>query len=229
MNQLNRNRLIGGSVLLFAGLLFAPMILTPPETALTNPTLAVRIDSDNPLAKPSQGVVLSTAGKEDNTPAPVPTVAPQPSVQLESIAKAPKVATIPANNLSADAKNRPVVLESTAAIGNNKPSKVTTSNKPSKAATSNKPSKAATSNSKPSKTVATSTASWVRVGSFASKANAKKLANKLKKQYAVNIETIKVDGKDYRRVLIGPFATETKLQAAIKAMRNAGYQPSVQR
>ncbi len=220
MNQLNRNRLIGGSVLLFAGLLFAPMILTPPETTLTNPTLAVRIDSDNPLAKPSQAVALSTAGKQDNTPAPAPTVAPQPSVQLESIGKTPKTATTQANNLAANAKNRPVVLESTAAISNNKPSK---------AATSNKPSKAATSNSKPSKTVATPTGSWVRVGSFASKANAKKLANKLKKQYAVNIETIKVDGKNYRRVLIGPFATKAKLQAAIKAMRSAGYQPSVQR
>ncbi len=211
MNQLNRNRLIGGSVLLFAGLLFAPMILTPPETTLTNPTLAVRIDSDNPQAKPSQGVVLSTASKENSAPVTVPSVASQPSVQLESIAKPPKAATTQANNLPADAKNHPVVLES-------------------KAATStSKPRKAATGNNKPSKTVATSTGSWVRVGSFASKANAKKLANKLKKQYAVSIETIKVDGKDYRRVLIGPFAAEAKLQAAIKAMRSAGYQPSVQR
>ncbi len=44
MEQLNKNRLIGGSVLLFAALLFAPSILIPKDN---NSTLTVQIESNN--------------------------------------------------------------------------------------------------------------------------------------------------------------------------------------
>lgn len=199
MNQLNKNRLIGGGVLLFAGLLFAPTLLTPEPHTLTNPTLAVQIDSNNPQAKPSQNVAAQS-------PAQTPTAPAQPTLQLESIdapvAAAPKNST--ANSATAAAKPMPVVLESAADLSKSQP----------------------TATAKPS----AAPGSWLRVGSFSSKANAKQLSDQLKqKGYAVKVEVIKVDGKNYRRVLVGPFRAEKQLQSALKRIRAEGYKPSIQR
>lgn len=84
MNKLNKNRIIGGTVIAFAALLFAPAILTPEQQNLANPTLAVQIDSNNPQAKPSQIAVLpkETDAVATNTPVTVPA---QPTIQLESL------------------------------------------------------------------------------------------------------------------------------------------------
>lgn len=51
MNTLNRNRLIGGGVLLLAALLFLPSILHPEHNELDNPDLAVHLNNDAKLAK----------------------------------------------------------------------------------------------------------------------------------------------------------------------------------
>lgn len=211
MNQLNKNRLIGGGVLLFAGLLFTPTILTPEPHNLSNPTLTVRIDSDNLQAKPSQIAVV----QQPNTS---PSVAKQPSVQLESIdtptvakqAATPnqKPSQKPSQTRSTKAKPVPVVLESAMDLG--------------KASASVAPVTTKTNN--------VASTSWLRVGSFSSKANANHLAEQLKKKrHAVKIEIITVDGKNYRRVLVGPFTSEQKLQSAQKAIRTDGYKPSIQR
>lgn len=186
MNQLNKNRLIGGSVLLFTGLLFAPTILTPEPSTLTNPTLSVHIDSDNPQTMPSQTVISQQPKK---TPAQTETTAvmAQPPVQLESI-----------GTLTA-AKPVPVVLESTATL------------------------QTKSTEAKPV------VGSWIRVGSFSSKPNAIQLAKQLKKDYSVKIEVTSVDGKNYQRVLIGPFTAKKQLQAIMKKMRAAGHSPSIQR
>lgn len=205
MNQLNKNRLIGGAVLLFAGLLFAPMILTPAPHPLVNPTLAVHIDSDNPQAKPSQSATTVKPAKATAKP----TVPTQPSVKLESIddtvvdnrQAVPSKQPTPANTA---AKPLLVVLESAIALDNSKLSATAANN----------------SN--------TSKGSWVRVASFSSKANADKLVTQLKqKKYSVKTQVTTVDGKSYRRVLVGPFSAEN-LQSAMKKIRAEGYKPSIQ-
>lgn len=51
MDNLNRNRLIGGGVILLAAALFLPGILQPQAKQLDNPDLAIHLNKDTTLAK----------------------------------------------------------------------------------------------------------------------------------------------------------------------------------
>lgn len=224
MNQLNKNRLIGGGVLAFAALLFAPSILTPEKHDLTNPTLVVNID-DNATDRPSQA---SIASENATTNSVTPSVSAQPAVKLESLNAETRVASsanasanatssasanskpsAPTSNSTNNVKPVPVALGSTAG---NTVSPVSSA-KPSATATHNTPTKS----------------SWLRVGSFSSQKNADNLLKKLKAKYPVKVETITVDGKTYHRVLVGPYNSENTLQTAKKSLNASGYQPGIQR
>lgn len=61
MNTLNRNRLIGGGVLLLAALLFLPGILHPEHNELDNPDLAVHLNNDAKLAKKKANAEANSA------------------------------------------------------------------------------------------------------------------------------------------------------------------------
>lgn len=77
MNQLNKNRFIGGSVLLFAALLFAPSILTPEKASMKNPTFTVDIRADDNTSLPSPQTVVETQTNAPDSSLPV--------IQLESV------------------------------------------------------------------------------------------------------------------------------------------------
>lgn len=110
MNQLTRNRLIGGSVLLLASMLFVPAILTPEDKALTNPDLAIAIQSNSPKATPKNteippapALALESIGSPD-----------KPSAQLAKAEKKPA-------KTSQQPKPMTISLESTSDIEPKKP------------------------------------------------------------------------------------------------------------
>ncbi len=51
MNKLNKNRIIGGSVIILAALIFVPAILTPKQSSVANPTLTVSTKPDNAVSR----------------------------------------------------------------------------------------------------------------------------------------------------------------------------------
>ncbi len=223
MNQLNKNRLIGGSVLVFAALLFTPAILTPKPSGLENPTLAVRINSDNE-SKPLQVSVLPKI-PEPNQEAEeqIPSVqqsAPKPSIQLESVIAQEDNKTTPPPTAKTEVAITPPSLKPQTPPSRPKVTKVT----PSKV-TPSRPKQGVTLKSTGKKT------SWLRVGSFSSKKNASKLLKQLRKKYGypVKVEVSTVDGKTYHRVLVGPYNKEDKLQSARSALIKDGHNPSIQR
>lgn len=209
MEQLNKNRLIGGVVLLLAGLLFVPAILTPNSEPLSNP----QFGSDT--ASPQ--VVIQQPEKTTT----IPEVAP---LTLESIDQSKTTgknlvaATVPkttnpvtkAQDLLPEksTQSQPMVaikLESLAQSDASKPRRTGSNSK-----------------SIPE--------SWVRVGSFSNLDNADKLAEQLKRrQYSVKIENTTISGKSYRRVLIGPFRSEKDLSNVLEQIRSEGFSPSIQR
>ncbi len=210
MNQLTRNRLIGGGVLLFTGLLFVPVIVNPDNTQLNNP--------DVTFVTPATSI-----SETENTP-PLPKV-----VTLESTPVAPNEKTDTAKQPT---KLVPISLESL----DNSNDVATTKTEIKTNIEKNSPSvvKKATAKITPKLNDKKPTAmkvSWIRVGSFSDNANAEKLATLLKRQhYAVKIEKTTVSGTVYRRVLVGPFTDEKKMQTALKHINASGkYTPSIQR
>lgn len=83
MNQINKNRLIGGSVIAFATLLFAPAILSPQEHDLSNPEISVSFD--NGLTDRQVAISQQTAPNNPATTANIP-IPPPPALKLESSA-----------------------------------------------------------------------------------------------------------------------------------------------
>lgn len=203
MNQLNKNRLIGGGVIAFAALLFAPAILTPETNQLSNPDLAVSI---NPSSTTSQESVARLEQKnnqnQQNLSPSVPFPAP-PTLALESTtnvaaANTPKPVKNPVKSQpKATAKTVPVALK--------------------------------TKPVKPKKANSQARSSWLRVGSFASVKNANSLLKKLQSRYPAKVEKITINGKTYHRVLVGPYNDEGALQQAKKIFSSNGYKPSIQR
>lgn len=227
MQKLNKNRLIGGIVLVFAGLLFVPAILTPPQHTLVNPTFSM-----NREVTPSPSAMADSSLAHQASTATIPHV---PELQLASVDDQASVSQIP--QLTADHQQRqPASVIDT----NNQPQT------PAKDETRLIPislesvdtSSTSTSKAKPSQ-VHPPTASvaspsvqsqWVRVGSFTDMGNAKKVAGQMKrKQYAVKIKPVKVSGVVYQRVLVGPFDNETTLRQAMQQIQSSGYQPAIQR
>lgn len=207
MNQLIRNRLIGGGVLLFAGMLFAPAILSPKSQPIKNPALAIDIQTNHSdhqrLPQPPEANTANVATAMANqTP---------PKVTLESIDTDESIAVTETtsrprqSSTNNTAKLTPISLESIAPEENTKV----------------KP--------QPSQSQPIKYTSWLRVGSFASAANANSLANRLKKnRFSVKIESTVVSGKTFRRVMVGPFTDEKKMRAAMKKIKDSGYDPSIQ-
>ncbi len=77
---------------------------------------------------------------------------------------------------------------------------------------------------------ATKSGSWVRVAGFSNVENANELVAKLKhKKYPVSIENIKVKGKPYHRVLLGPYASEKEMRKVLDQIQKEGFSPDVQR
>ncbi len=215
MNQLTRNRLIGGGVLLFTGLLFVPVIVNPDNTRLNNPDVTFATPANKPT---------SSISETENTP-PLPKV-----VTLESTpVVAPKEKTGTAKQAT---KLVPISLESL----DNSNDVATTKTEIKTNIEKNSPSavKKATAKITPklnNKKPTAMNVSWIRVGSFSDNANAEKLATLLKRQhYAVKIEKTTVNGTVYRRVLVGPFTDEKKMQTVLKHINASGeYTPSIQR
>lgn len=205
MNQLNKNRLIGGGVLIFAALLFAPAILNPKPNNLSNPTLAVNISSTDTAEKPSLASQSNNVGVVTTMTDSV--VQAQPPIKLESVVSA---------------ANAPV------------PNAVTTKTQTPKQETDRKITQQVpiALSKTPSVTARKNTVkrnSWLRVGSFSSKANANNLLKQLEKKYPVKVETISIDGKTYHRVLVGPYSDETQLKKTKTALSKSGYKPGIQR
>ncbi len=204
MNQINKNRLIGGGVLVFAALLFAPAILTPQPRDLENPTLAVRIESDNG----SKSLQVSASPKTQEPQQE--TNSQTPNIQLESVATQ---------------KNNRVNNTVTSPRPNKIPVVVATSNQLTVSAVPGRSKQGVTIKSTGKK------ASWLRVGSFSSKKNANNLFKQLRKQYGhlVKVEVSTVDGKTYHRVLVGPYNEEDKLQNVRLTLIKDGHNPRIQR
>lgn len=210
MNQLTKNRLIGGGVLLLAGALFIPAILTPDSKPLTNPDLAINIrpsENTTVAVMPKNKPVELVSAKEGDG------IVVQP-LSLESLSEDVAVsAQKPSNQQTAQqaTKKKPLMAISLESV-DDRPSAVV--QKP--AAASNKEKN--------------TPASWLRIGSFSSRKNADKLAATLKSsRYPVKIETIKVEGKAFQRVLVGPFSNEKRMTKIMKSIQKRGYNPSVQR
>lgn len=207
MEQLNKNRLIGGVVLLLAGLLFVPAILTPNSEPLSNP----QFGSD--------------------------TVSPQVVIQQpEKTTTIPEVAPLTLESIDQSKTTGQEVVVATAPTKTNPVTKAqdllpqkSTQNKPMVAIKLE--SLAQSDSTKPKHTDSkTIPESWVRVGSFSNLDNADKLAEQLKRrQYSVKIENTTISGKSYRRVLIGPFRSEKDLSNVLKQIRSEGFSPSIQR
>lgn len=214
MGNLNRNRLIGGGVLLLASLLFVPAILTPTEQPLSNPDLPVSSISKpkvivnntvTPPKVPSKTNTLSLESLADETAKPQTdsqiAAAEQPvvnqPVEDELITKAEDLLPKTKKNLV------PIKLESLGTSG--------------------------TATSTP--TLKTQKQeSWVRVGSFSNLKNADALAAELKrKNYSVKIENTNISGKPYRRVLIGPFSSDKEMRKVLNQIQLEGFSPNVQR
>lgn len=226
MDQLTRNRLIGGSVLLFAGLLFLPVILNPDDSQLSNPDLSLGAKTDKPVVK------VSTENQK------IPEV---PTLELSSVeSDVADTAVTPGSQKKQKEQLLPVSLESLSGDAvaqktgltkkNTSKQHVTLQNKAStvKKATAKVVAKNNTEKQTASKTTKTS---WIRVGSFADENNANKLAALLKRQrYSVKIEKTSVGDTIYQRVLVGPFTDEKKMQAALARIAADGkYAPSIQR
>lgn len=209
MNQLTRNRLIGGAVLVFAGVLFVPALLNPTPKPLSNPNLAIHIQSNQPVTQKPVDVVLTSP----NSTQPL---AIEP-LALESLSEGgetvkPQTATQSVASVTDNSQQSkpllPISLESVAANTDN------TTQKPSTSAVVQQ----------------ASTVSWLRVGSFSSQANAEQLAANLKSaSYPVKIETTTIDDKAFQRVLVGPFKSEKAMEQVMKGIQARGYNPSVQR
>ncbi len=232
MNQLNKHRLIGGSVLLFAALLFAPAILSPHPNSFANPRLSVRIDSENE-AKPSQVAVLDR---------PHETPAVSPSVDLESVGTDGSSAS---QSLSGSTGTPSAIKPATPAVAGTPTRPLPPIPRPQSERP--KPARPQTATAKPPKPAAKPTPaprpkqgivlestapkeSWLRVGSFSKLKNANNLIRRLQRNdYPVKVEVSTVDGKTYHRVLVGPYNDEKTLQKAKVSLTRSGHKPSVQR
>ncbi len=202
MDNLNRNRLIGGGVLLLAGLLFVPAILTPTQHPLSNPDFPV---SSNVIPKV---VVNQTQVKP----------ADESSNNTEVITLAS------ADNSQPTKTKQPTEVEKQTPKPNSDNKKELVSVKLESFDTK-KPEKTDIKVTKPNKQE-----SWVRVASFSNLANADELVAQLKrKNYPVKIENIKIKGKPYRRVLLGPYASEKEMRSVLNQIQKEGFSPDVQR
>ncbi len=187
MDNLNRNRLIGGGVLLLAGLLFMPAILTPTQQPLTNPDL--------PTSTPTAPLVTTVKKeiKQKNT-------LEQPTEEITLVTTDNKQTS--ENNNATEKELVTVKLESFDAQKTTKPIETVKAHKQE---------------------------SWVRVASFSNVENANELVAKLKsKKYPVSIENIKVKGKPYHRVLLGPYASEKEMRKVLDQIQKEGFSPDVQ-
>lgn len=257
MQTLSRNRLIGGIVLAFAAMLFVPAVLTPKNNGtVSTPDLSIKVHSDNPLAKSNttQSTVANqtpTTAKENHTTPGTPTLqlesfddavatntarTVQPNTTTATITRPEDLVQSPQSTQSntstavASAKNAsaralPIKLES---FGDDKPS-----NKPSNRVSTATTTAVSTTESPKTNNLTNNTAKqreqWIRVGSFSDLSNADNLAAMLKrKRYSVKIENVTVSGQPYRRVLLGPFTDNKKMQKVLKQISAEGFSPSIQ-
>lgn len=209
MNQLMRNRLIGGAVLVFAGALFVPAILNPDAKPLSNPNLAINLKTNTPVVdKPTVTLLSAKPAEATQTPTTEPlTLASIGDEAVATTAARPSGAAKPVKNPAQkqSTAEKPLMNISLESI-DDKPSAVKKTQQNSRAS------------------------SWLRVGSFSSQVNADKLAASLQSaRYPVKIETITIDGKGFQRVLVGPFSDEKKMQKIMQSIQARGYNPSVQR
>ncbi len=206
MGNLNRNRLIGGGVLLLASLLFVPAILTPTRQPLSNPDLPAE------TAVPNVIVGGDSAAKKDKTAAKVG------GLSLESVADEKNVDDKKTMaNQAADNEN---ITKAEDLLPKSAKEKTTAAIHLESVSTE----KTTAPTLKTSKQER-----WVRVGSFSNLKNADKLAAALqRKKYPVKIENIKVSGKPYRRVLVGPFASDKEMRRVLNQIQSEGLSPRIQ-
>ncbi len=216
MENLNRNRLIGGGVLILASLLFVPAILTPIKQPLTNPNFPVsttvipKVLVNKQSAKSAHETVKKTetiklvstedSASENNQ-----------STRTEPVAETKVKSTkTPVSHQQSSNQLVPVKLES---LETKKAEKI------------KKAEKAIVKAVKPTKQE-----SWIRVASFSNLANADELVTQLKrKKYPVKIENITIKNKPYRRVLLGPYASEKEMRSVLNQIQKEGFRPDVQR
>ncbi len=201
MGNLNRNRLIGGGVLLLASLLFVPAILTPTEHPLNNPNLPVSTNIPKVIVGTKTPQTTNSSDKESeliSLASISETNTHKQLVEEKNITKAEDLLPKPTEKTLV-----PIKLEST------------DSSQPDKSLRINNTAKQE---------------SWVRVGSFSDLDNADKLALDLRrKKYPVKIENTKISGKPYRRVLLGPFASDDEMRKVLNQVQREGFTPEIQR
>lgn len=201
-------------MLVLAGLLFVPAILTPVQKTIDNPNFNVSVKPDT-----SQPVMVTTMPNTKSSEKPL--------VQLESVESQPEIGKEPT-------KTAPITTPENLVAGT-QPSKSATA-KPMVAikleslGDAGGPQKPVVRPANENNPALKKRESWVRVGSFSNLANADKLAAELKdKKYSVKIENTKVSGKPYRRVLIGPFSSSEEMRKVLDQIRLDGFSPSIQR
>lgn len=236
MNQLTRNRLIGGAILVFAGALFVPAILSPTAKTLDNPQLAISIKGQQPTDTNSTIALTSTTSESDVASVVAKSAITEPTLVKPRVNKPLALESL-TEDVVVQQKNtiRPSHTTQSSVQSSSQPRKQTKNQlmpvalesieiKPT--AKTSKPSSAVNQQQKTNSTAA----SWLRLGSFSSQANAEKLAATLQSvNYPVKIERIAVDGKSFQRVLVGPFYDEKKMETMMKGIQARGYTPSVQR
>ncbi len=205
MENLNRNRLIGGGVLFLASLLFVPAILTPTKQPLTNP--------DFPVSTTTPKVLVNTnkIKQSDKKPEKKEEITLASSNDSPSVAETKKLTKPKSEKAPSKPDNKkelvPVKLENF------------------ETKTTKKSGETVVKSVKPDKQE-----SWVRVASFSNLANADELVAQLKrKNYPVKIENIKIKNKPYRRVLLGPYASEKEMRSVLNQIQKEGFHPDVQR
>ncbi|MGY0399552.1 MAG: SPOR domain-containing protein [Ostreibacterium sp.] len=227
MQKLTRNRLIGGAVLVFAGMLFIPIILTPENKTINNPHLSIHVQPNNPVSTAS----TSFANKTDANASIIAVPENPPALQLESldaIVKKDEVIAIttPENLILPSQPSPPAKLKTSAKEKSSNFLPITLTSLDNKAVTVNKASSLGKTKDKPAKK---NHESWVRVGSFSNMANADELTQKLEKQhFSVKIENKIISGTLFRRVLVGPFSNDAEIRAALKKIKSEDFSPSTQ-
>ncbi|PIE45482.1 MAG: hypothetical protein CSA45_02670 [Gammaproteobacteria bacterium] len=228
MNKITKNRLIGGAVILFAALFFIPSILKPTNQAIETPDLTISGSGTSETEQSStletkvdekigdENTTLVLASVDDEVVGDEAAEAKQPLVQdnKQSPENGKKTTDTSKNGADHSSQPMPFQLESIGGIDEAKGEK--------EQAVAHKIKEKVKEKTKGEER-------WVRIGSFSDLANADKLAKTLKtKNFPVHVETVKVSGKRYKRVLVGPFYNEKVMRAVLKQMRAAGFTPDIQ-
>lgn len=214
MNQTIINRIIGSIVLGLVAVAILPKLLTPAPSEFTVDGFELVVNNHSTADMPSRNPDVSI----DSTPPLELQSVTENSALLTAETTASEQSTItqPTAEITQPQEQvqpMPVKLESLSQLAESTASKPLQTNDQ----TTNNGGNAADKTS------------WIRVGSYADLENADKLAEQFKaRKLPVKVEAVQISGVAYKRVLVGPFTDNNKLQNVIKIIQAEGHAPAVQ-